>query len=167
MILQLLAHTLHPITDLVEKSPILLNEGEGFGGVILFSPMVAMTGDTGSHKENDKFDLLPADRLKHWGLLYLAAVPQSQHPYIHINQAPEGWLKGIDKVVGKFFITAGEKECLRDDIISFSQTLEKVHPDITLDVQTGAVHADPLFDFAAKETELCPATKRLVEWLDM
>ncbi|KIJ32097.1 hypothetical protein M422DRAFT_266187 [Sphaerobolus stellatus SS14] len=98
-----------------------------------------------------------------WDLTYFTSMPESQYGYVHIVKSLEGRLEEIDRVATKVFLKAGEKECLRDDIILFSKTLGKVHMDETLGVQKNAVHANPIFDFAAKVTLLI--TKRMRNWI--
>ncbi|KIJ55810.1 hypothetical protein M422DRAFT_151840, partial [Sphaerobolus stellatus SS14] len=141
LVLQLVTHSLHPLSDTVKKSPIVSGETRPIGGVIPFSPMVSLSRDTGSHEENVKFDVVSSARLRFWGLMYLASISESRHQY-----------QGIDKIVSKILITAGENESLRNDIVLLGKSLKMIHMDVTLDVQKNAVHIAPIFDFAAKET---------------
>lgn len=163
LLMQLISHVLHPLKD-VTKLSITLNGTTRFGGLILYSPYVAMTGGTGSYLANDAFDLIPASCLASWGKLYLDPIPEDQRCYAHSNIAPEGFFKGIDKIVERIMITAGDKECLRDDIISFSNTLKKDHEDVTLIVEKDAVHAEPIFGFATDPT-FSPASRQILKWI--
>ncbi|GJJ07782.1 hypothetical protein Clacol_001987 [Clathrus columnatus] len=154
LIMQLISHILHPLKD-VPKLSITFDEATTkFGGAILYSPYTALTGRTGSHITNDTFDLVPAFCLGTWGKLYLDPIPEDQRLYAHANIAPERFFEGVEKFIKRFMITSGEKECLRDDIILFSDILKKSHGDVTLIVEKDAVHADPIFAFAVKTKEL-------------
>ncbi|GJJ05963.1 hypothetical protein Clacol_000150 [Clathrus columnatus] len=165
LIMQLISHILHPLNDVPKLSITFLNGPTKFGGVILFSPYTALTGQTGSHATNDAFDLVPASCLETWGKLYLDPIPEDHHLYVHANIAPERFFEGVDKIVQRFIITGGEKECLRDDIILFSDILKKVHGDVTLIVEKDAIHADPIFAFASKTEKLCLASLQVLEWI--
>lgn len=129
------------------------------------SPWVSLTGVGGSHKVNDRLDLVSAKTLGYWGTSYLAGIPESQLVYAQAGTVSDGWFSGIDKHVSRILITAGDSECLRDDIVAFNKSLQKLHPNVKFDLQDGGVHADPVFDIAAKSKKLSPVTEMVIDWL--
>lgn len=162
--MQLISHILQPLKDL-PPLPFALDGTDRLGGIILYSPFVAMTGKTGSHLINDAFDLVPASCLESWGKSYLDPIPEDQRFYAHANVAPEGFFRRIDKIVQRIMITAGEKECLRDDIILFGDTLKKFHQDVTLILEKDAVHANSIFAFAATSPVFSSTSRQILEWM--
>ncbi|KAH7917458.1 alpha beta-hydrolase [Leucogyrophana mollusca] len=169
LILQLVSHSLHPLTisPSVSTSPLSLDDSHPIGGIILVSPWISLTCDGGSFKANSDLDIIPAWRLASWGTAYLAPISPSQHPYVQVltPASPETWLSGIQNLVQRVFITAGGNEGLRDDVVHLSETLKKVHKDVRIEVQPGAVHADPIFDVAAKSKGLSYVTGMITDWL--
>ncbi|KAH7909761.1 alpha beta-hydrolase [Hygrophoropsis aurantiaca] len=169
LVLQLICHTLHPLShsSSIPPSPLSLDGAHAIGGMILISPWISLTCDGGSFKENTDLDIIPAWRLASWGAAYLAPIPPLQHPYVQVLAvaSPESWFSGINNFVRRIFITAGEKEGLRDDVIQLSKTLSKVHTDVRIEVQPGGIHADPIFDFAAKSNKLSYVTSMIIDWL--
>lgn len=59
----------------------------------------------------------------------------------------------------------GADEVLRDDILAFAEMVKGVHTDVQVAVQPGGVHADMVFDVAAKSKVLSEETVRLVRWM--
>jgi len=43
--------------------------------------------------------------------------------YIDSRLAPSGWFASLDTIIEKILITAGGKECMRDDIVKFEERL--------------------------------------------
>lgn len=97
-------------------------------------------------------------------MLYLSGLSDEQKPYVDQSAAPADWLAGIDRVVRRVIITSGHDEVLRDAIAHFAEILERHHSDVTTAVLDGEVHADPLFDFAAKPKDLTAGGKNILEW---
>jgi acetyl esterase/lipase len=163
LILQLLSHTLHPLSS-TPLSPLSADKGP-FRGICLISPWVVFGSNSASHKENDPLDLVSSKCLQQWGAAYASPVPESQLPYIQASLATQNWWAGVDKLVDRVRVTAGQNEVLRDDIVQFAKGFEMSHPRVDLDIQAGGVHADPLFDYAANTNQISKTMESIVDWL--
>jgi acetyl esterase/lipase len=165
LILQFLSHTLHPLP--ITNSPLSSTSTEmgSFRGICLISPWVEFGSKSASHEENDSLDLVSSKCLQTWGEAYASTVPEDQMQYVQAGLVRKDWWSGVEKIVDRVFITAGENEVLRDDIVQFKKGLEKFHPKVELDVQVGGVHADPLFDYAANTDRITKTMELIVDWL--
>jgi hypothetical protein len=162
LILQLLSHTLHPL-DSIAPSP--LSGKTALGSACLVSPWTALTGDTGSYEANQDLDVVKLGTFRYWGRSYMEPIPESQRVYVQAGTVPSNWFKGVDRLVDRFLVTAGGSEMLRDDVVEFSEMLMKVHPDVQLDVEEGALHDEPIFDLGAGIKRLNPTTNLIIDWL--
>ncbi|KZP13357.1 alpha/beta-hydrolase [Athelia psychrophila] len=90
LILQALAHALHPLPRVSSSSsPVLVppqilpsplnstlaGETRPLLGVLLCSPWVNLAGIGGSFEENDKKDIVEAEAYRNWGRMYLSELP--------------------------------------------------------------------------------------------
>ncbi|KAG6896778.1 hypothetical protein C0992_006128 [Termitomyces sp. T32_za158] len=158
--LALLSHILHPVETV---PPISLTSR--IGGVFLMSPWVSLTANTGSHFTNDSLDIVGVKTLAYCGRKVLEYVPDSLRVYLEMSKVPDAWFQGIDKFVSRILVTAGEVECLRDDIIQVSYKLSQNHSNVKLIVQENGVHNDPFYDFFAGEKNLGDLTPKILDWL--
>jgi len=159
LILQFLSHALHPLPD-ITPAP-----SGPFRGACFISPWVAIASDSESFKTNRDLDIISPGSLNHWAKTYLFPVPESQQVYAQASTVPKHWFAGVDKLVDRFLITVGEHEALKDNILELSETLKGVHSEVKVDLQPGGVHADPIFDIAAKSKKLSPVTEMIIDWL--
>ncbi|KAF8154251.1 Alpha/Beta hydrolase protein [Crassisporium funariophilum] len=160
--LQLLLHMLHPIPGLPS-----LPTSIKFGGLYMMSPWVNLIprSQARSYSENDARDIVSTETLEDFGQRVLAGVEEDSFlPYLDTYFAPIGWYDGIGKTVDRVLITAGGAECLRDDIVEFSETFRKSHRETKVVVDKFGVHDDPMYDFLAGETKLCELTPIIIQW---
>ncbi|KAF8651061.1 hypothetical protein AX16_004924 [Volvariella volvacea WC 439] len=167
LIIQLLLHILHP----VEGVPPLNLNGR-LGGAYLMSPWTSIAvrqNVTKGKHHGDTTDIINSQLLSDWSQAYLTGVSDSHTPYINHTRTPEVWYQGVDKVVERILVTAGDLECLRDDIISHTDILKKYHKKVDLVVQENGLHEDLLLDFAAagssNPSSICELTPLSVTWL--
>jgi len=159
--LQLFSHILHPVPDvprLTLPAPI--------GGAYLMSPWISLTGQTGSMLTNDSSDVIGIQSLTYWGRLVLDGVPEEYRPYLEAYYAPETWFEKLATVVDRVLITAGDAECLRDEIVVVADRICKQHPLAQFVMQKYGVHNDPYFDFFTKEKKKGELTPVILEWFD-
>ncbi|KAJ7655814.1 Alpha/Beta hydrolase protein [Mycena polygramma] len=160
LILQLVSRMLHPVQNVPEihpKSPIR--------GICLLSPWVGLTADTKSAAEYDGIDTMPKRGLADWGAEILAGFSESDGAFAEPTKAPEAWFKGVNSLVDRVLIVAGEMECMRDDIMQLGEGLKRHHPDVRVVIQAGGLHDDMLLDFMVKETKLGTSTALVTSWL--
>jgi len=160
LILQVLSHILHPCQGVPE-----LHLPGPLRGVYLISPWTSLSADSKSHTENDGRDWLVHRRLKEWGALILAHVPDADRPIAEPVRAPDSWFEGVDALVERVLVTAGTEELLRDDIVLFAERFKKHHASVELVVQKDGLHEDILLDFNVNEKKKSSMTPLTVEWL--
>ncbi|KAG6880984.1 hypothetical protein C0993_003348 [Termitomyces sp. T159_Od127] len=133
---------LHPVANVPR-----LTLSAPFSGAYPMSPWVSLTGKTGSMLTNGDSDVLGIEALSYWGRIVLDGVPEKYRPYLEPYYAPENWFADLSTIVRRVLITAGDAECLRDDIVVFADRLRKKFPELQFVLQDYGVHNDPYFDF--------------------
>lgn len=159
ILMQLIGHVLHP-SSVIAQSPTT-NTLTGFAGITFISPW---TLPNNVREYDDSFDLVPSKCLELWTDTYLSTVPESHLGYVQSDNISPGWFSGLDKVTNRILITTGRNEVLYPAIVRFSETLEKSHNSVQLNVQEGGVHCDAMFDIGAKSTAPHPVEKQVTEW---
>ncbi|KAJ7777340.1 Alpha/Beta hydrolase protein [Mycena metata] len=158
--LQLLSHALHPAHSVPE-----LRLSAPIRGILAISPWVCLTADSKSYTENDGNDMVRKKTLEAWGREILSGFPKDYGAFSEPAKAPDSWFEGAPRIVERVLITAGDAECMRDDIVEFSATFKKHHSDTEFVVQKGGLHEDMYLDFFVKERKLGSLTPLIVEWL--
>jgi acetyl esterase/lipase len=157
---QLLSHILHPL-DGVPLVPL----PAPIGGIYLMSPWFWLSGATGPHLVNDKTDVVGPEIFDYCGRKVLAGVPESSHVYLEASKAQDEWFERVEEVVDRVLITAGARECLKEDIAIFARKIRIYHSDVEFVVQEGGVHNDPYYDFFVAERKMSNLTLLIVDWL--
>ncbi|KDR74062.1 hypothetical protein GALMADRAFT_599655 [Galerina marginata CBS 339.88] len=160
LIHQVLSHILHPV-DGVPK----LTLTAPLGGVFMMSPWVITLDDNIYHTNDGAGDILSASALLYWGTKIHEGVPPLAKPYLNATGAPEGWLKGIDKIVKRILISDGAVEVLRDAVIKYSTSVKKYHKNAVLFMQDFGAHDETFIIFFAGEQDH-KLTPFLLDWLD-
>jgi acetyl esterase/lipase len=141
LILQVLAHLLHPL-EYENVPPLSLSSP--LRGACLVSPWVDMSDTHGTFKNGDSTDMFTADVIRDWASRILGPVPKEYLDYIEINSSQDDWWKGAEASIGRVLITAGREECLKDEIIRFKSIFENFHSHVTL-LEHQGIHEDPFF----------------------
>ncbi|KAH9476880.1 Putative steryl acetyl hydrolase mug81 [Psilocybe cubensis] len=161
LIHEVLSHLLHPVPDvpkLVLSAPL--------GGAYLMSPWTSLKDSPMLRSNQGRGDILTLSTVVYWGSKVLDGVPESGIPYLDGISAPEDWFKGIDKVVKRILISAGDAEVFRDTIIKYTKTVEKYHKDVTFFLDEHGVHDDPFLHFLVGEPNRGKLTPFIIDWLD-
>lgn len=107
---------------------------------------------------------------------YSSYVSQFNDPryssYFEPARAKDGWFEGLGNVVERILMSAGDRELFREDIVTFSKTLEALRDqkrsklDFRFVVVEGA-HDTPAIDFLVMipEKDFSRLAKVIVEWL--
>lgn len=158
--LQLISHILHPLNGVprVELSAPLR-------GAYLMSPWISLSGQGGSLVSEDDNDIIGTKCIAEWSELVLDGIPDSQRPYIEAIKAPEAWFKNAKTVVDRVLITAGDAECLKDEIIVFADHFCRDHDGARFVMQKHGVHNDPYLDFLTMEAKVGELTPIIWDWL--
>jgi len=162
LVLQLLSYILHPLSSV---PPLYLPSNSRFAGAYLMSPLVTLfpregwtTVSSYSYSQNAKWDIISPAKVAELGLPVLAGMKcDTDLRYIDSRLAPPGWFAYLDTIIEKVLITAGGKECMRDDIVKFEERLTSPSENIGKDIEVKmvvdkcGVHDDPFFNFSAGE----------------
>ncbi|KAF9449697.1 alpha/beta-hydrolase [Macrolepiota fuliginosa MF-IS2] len=161
LVTQVLAHLLHPLES--ERVPALSLPAP-FKGVYVLSPWVDLTNIFKTLDSGEDTDFLTVRTLTSWGSTILGPVSAKNRDYVEPNSAAEDWWKGVDAFVDRVLITAGEDECLKNEIIRFHSTFDNFHSHAKLVVQDEGIHNDPLLDFAVGKRD-GSTTQFIIDWL--
>jgi len=159
LIHQVLSHILHPVVGIPK-----LALSAPFAGAYMMSPWTSLIDDDTLHTNENRGDLLDVPTGLYWGSKVLEGTPPSALPYLNAISAPEDWFKGVDKLVKRIFISAGDAEVLRDAIIKYTKTVEKHHSDVTFFLDDHGIHDDPFLLFLVGEKNLGKLTPFIVDW---
>lgn len=160
LIVQLLSHILHPFDGVP-----LVSLPAPIRGIYLMSPWLALSGATESQLINDKADVVGGEIFAYCGRKVLAGVPDSSHVYLEASKIPDGWFEGVEGLVDRVLISAGARECLKNNISMFARKFCVHHAGAELTVQADGVHNDPYYDFLVAERKLSNLTPLIVNWL--
>ncbi|KAF7362878.1 Abhydrolase-3 domain-containing protein [Mycena venus] len=160
LVIQLLSHLLHPHSDVPN-----IQLSQPFGGIYLLSPWVSLTTDRQSYTECDGIDWIPTNKMAAVGASVQAGFPEEDNMYAETVKAPEEWFKGVDRLVKRVLITLGEKEGLRDDVISFGVTFKQYHRSAEVVAQEGGIHEDMFLGFMVAEKKLGTLTPLIIDRL--
>ena len=172
LILQLLSHILHPVPEVPPFAlPCPLR------GVYLMSPWVSLSSLGSSGIANDQSDCISRVGLLYWGSFVLDGIPESMRHYLEAGKTPDNWFEGIAGLTDRLLVTAGDAECLRDDIVVTAKKLESAWAqslegssksrlaEMKFILQEHGVHDDPHFDFLLKEPKLSSLSWEIVDWV--
>ncbi|KAI0060633.1 alpha/beta-hydrolase [Artomyces pyxidatus] len=162
LVLQLFSHYLHP-TPVAPPPPTLTAP---FGGAVLISPWISFDSSISSFAENDKKDVLGTYFYSFLAAQVTAGVQDTHRKYVEAYVAPDAWWDGLDGLVRRVFVSAGELECPRDPIVKFCDGPLRAHvPDTVLVVEQNGVHEDMIMSFGAGEGAQSAEYWKLVKWL--
>ena len=164
LIHETLSHFLHPVAGVPE-----LSLSAPLSGVYMMSPWVRLIDKDKKYlySNDNKGDVLTGDVLNYLGSNVFRDAPNEALPYLEPNSSPTTWLNGVDRCVKRVLISAGEIECLRDEIIKYHQDrFQEHHKDVTFILQANGIHDDPYWDFATHEKDLGELTPQILDWLD-
>jgi acetyl esterase/lipase len=163
LIHETLSHFLHPVSGVPE-----LSLSAPLSGVYMMSPWVRLVDKDRQYlfSNDNKGDMLTSNQINYWGSEVFRDAPKEALPYLEPNSAPPKWLDGVDRCVKRVLISAGEAECLRDEIIKYQDSFQEHHKDVTFALQANGIHDDPYWDFTTHEKDLGELTPQILDWLD-
>jgi acetyl esterase/lipase len=159
LIYGLISHMLHPSRVLppLPELPVPL------AGVLTISPWVTFKITSESMKRNYGVDCLDKYRLKSFGEAYYDG--EGHDPYVEPLEAPENWWRGIGKVAARACITAGAREVMFDDIVSFSEILQSCGDFEVVIATDSHIHAGPQKILQNNgKSATTPLLRRILEW---
>ncbi|KAK7042714.1 Abhydrolase-3 domain-containing protein [Favolaschia claudopus] len=160
LVLQVISNMLHPHTGIPS-----LNPSQPIRSIGLFSPWMSFTTEANSFDQFDGIDFLDRRILGNYGKELLRGYSEEDNAFAEPAKAPQEWFTGSAAFVDHFFVTAGEKEVMRDDIVRVAELLKECHGNVELVVQERGVHDDMFIDFFTGEKNLGSLTPKVIEWL--
>ncbi|KAI0319092.1 Alpha/Beta hydrolase protein [Amylostereum chailletii] len=152
VILCLLSHILHPHPD-IAAPPTL---SAPLAGLLLISPRVSNATTAPSFTQNTARDTLTRETFVSWIANFRANSSITSEDglakdgwYTEPVNAPTEWWDALaGTVVKRVFVSAGEHECMRDDIVRFGLKWkdEVKGLDVQLEVEEKGIHDSPLMD---------------------
>lgn len=158
---QVLSHVLHSV-----KGVPTLTLANPLGGAFMMSPWVCLTDSDSIRSNQGKGDLVNIATSIYWGSKVLKDAPEAGLRYLNAVTIPEDWFKGLENVVKRILISAGDAEVIRDAIIKYTKEVEKHHKGLYFFLEERGVHCEPLLVFLTKDKDLGKLTPFVVDWLD-
>ena len=144
LVFQLMSHILHPLPS-IPPPPAL---SQAFAGAMLISPWCEYSSDGPSFVRNGRKDVLTARSYAHFTAIAKAELTPELEYYCQPLSAPASWWKRLDGVYSRVLVTAGEHECLLDQIIQTSTMISHHVKDTVTMVEPGAVHDEVIIKFS-------------------
>jgi acetyl esterase/lipase len=138
---------------------------EPFGGMLLISPWLEYNTDAPSFARNNTRDVLPHRSWQVCADIIRQGIVPALHNHLEPGIVPRGWWEGLGGVFPRVLITAGEYECLVDQIQKTGAVIAEEVKDTTVFVLPGGVHEDFIEAFASGEGERGDDYKLVVSWL--
>jgi len=167
--LLMMRHLIQPHPSI---APVKLPPGEALAGVFLVSPFVDTNTETDSYRRNNKFDMITIALIKSTTELMLrdrSSVSNLEKQETIALVAPlqgdmSSWLGQVNSVVKSLYITVGDQEVFRDQVVTFVDKLKKHCPaaELRFDYMEKEVHDYILIEGATRE--FGDATQRMKSW---
>ncbi|KAL4786367.1 Alpha/Beta hydrolase protein [Aspergillus varians] len=154
--LAVLLHLTHPHPEI---DPLPLKDGADLAGVFGFAPWVNFALDGKSVTENQYKDLLPAEGLKAWSIVYLGK-RKAGDAWSEPAKAPTEWWVGVK--AKRVLILAGSDEILFSAVDEFAKRFKTVVPQTTYVVGYEETHVSPVYSRTGLEGQL---VRGLRNWL--
>ena len=133
--------------------------------MLLISPWLEYNTDAPSFARNNTRDLLPRHAWHVCSDIVRQGIVPELHNHLEPGIVPPGWWKGLGGIFPRILITAGEYECIGDQIQKTGAAIAEEVKDTTVFVLPGGVHEDFIEAFASGEGERGDDYKLVVSWL--
>ncbi|KAL5338258.1 Alpha/Beta hydrolase protein [Aspergillus crustosus] len=153
----LLSHLLHPHPAVPH---IQLPQSKKLAGAVLLSPWINFGTEAESMTSNLDKDWISENYLRASSALFLGDAPIDN--YNTPLTAPPDWWQNLP--VHNLYSVAGEYEMLRDDVITWSSTVQIHNPHFELYIEPGGVHTTAVLDRALK-LGMAASEERLRSWV--
>ena len=138
---------------------------ETFGGMLLISPWLEYNTDAPSFSRNSARDVVSQNSWQIFGDIIRPGIVPELHNHLEPGIAPRGWWKGLGQVFPRVLITAGEYECIVDQVQKTGTVIAEEVKDTTVFVLPGGIHEDFIEAFGAGEGGKGDDYKLVVSWL--
>ncbi|KAK0721294.1 Alpha/Beta hydrolase protein [Apiosordaria backusii] len=161
----LLSHLLHP-----HPEAIPISVAQPIGGAFLVSPWVSARTESASFRRNGGIDMLSSRTINSaCGHLLPRDLKDEQRGWVIPVDLPqeeqEGWFRGLDRVVKKVYITAGEQEVFLDQSIQLAEVFKKVNEKLEVRVEIVKSEAHDWILLEGERKDDGDATRRMRAWV--
>ncbi len=173
--LQLASQLLHPHPSLPrlrlpshagsETDAISSEFPKSFGGMLLISPWLEYNMDAPSFTRNAARDFIPPNSWQLFADTVRQGIVPAVRRHLEPGIAPHWWWKGLGRVFPRVLITAGEHECIVDQIQKAADAIAEEVKDTTVFVLPGGIHEDFIGAFGCGEGGRGDDYKLVVSWL--
>lgn len=112
----------------------------------------------------DSVDMINAKTYRKMGELVKVGLSASDMPFLDALEAPKDWFVGVEDVVERILVTAGEYECLLDGQKEFYERLSASgHDDVLLKVHSKGTHVE-VMRFDPKTGKFPVFNDKVVAW---
>ncbi|KAJ7883734.1 hypothetical protein B0H13DRAFT_2667108 [Mycena leptocephala] len=118
--------------------------------------------ETKSFHEFNRIDFLDGRIVGAYGMELLKGYSKADSAVAEQAKVPQDWPEGVGGRVDYIFVTAGEREVIRDDSICLAERLKMHHTNVELVVQEGGVHDNMFIDFFTWEKKLSSLTPKVI-----
>lgn len=167
--MQLLGHLVHP-----HDGARRIELAEPLAGAFLVSPWLACTTSTRAFRDNAHSDMLSTagiqslNRAYFGGAAGIAAAVAGGNRWAAPLDGPEAetdaWLRGVDGVVVRLYVTVGGREILADQGIGLVAALKRVDATCEVRLDETADEAHDFILFEGREGVVGDATRRMQDW---
>lgn len=185
--MQLLSHLLHPHPTAVAAAagPIALAE-EPLAGAFLVSPLVSGRSNTQSFRDGWACDMLsvnifhaPRREMFHeprgGGLdvggyffpnrnLVETTAFREGKGWAFTADVEETWVEGMDRIVGKLYVTCGQHEILRDQGIEIAERIRRRNKGVQVQLEVAEKEAHDFILLEGEQRKVGDATVRMRSW---
>lgn len=164
--MQLLHHLIEPCPDVAA-----VKLSDSLQGAFMVSPWLSSKTDDASFRTNHGIDMLTSDIVQHSirailnGRDVAAAGRSDKDGAFAFDKEDVSFLERLPEVVGRLYVSAGQYETLRDQIVAFAEQVQSRAPkmDVKLDVFQKQAHDFILLEALLKRRG--EATLAMIEWL--
>lgn len=160
---QLLHHLSHP-----KPGPQRLKgDALPLAGIFLVSPWLSGHTDTVSFRESGLVDMLCASIVSQSETHVLGDIDETDrlqaHPALPLD-SDLAWLGNIKHLTESIYVTCGHEEVFRDHVLSFSEAVRRMNPDMEVKLEVGACEVHDCILLEGVHVVIGDATQRMQAW---
>lgn len=158
---------LHHLSHLKPGPQRLKGDASRFAGIFLVSPWLSGHTDTVSFRENGLVDMLCASTVSQSETYVLGDIDETDrlqaHPALPLD-SDLTWLGNIKHVTESIYVTCGHEEVFRDHVLSFSEAVRRMNPDVEVKLEVGACEVHDCILLEGVHDVIGDATQRMQAW---
>ncbi len=133
--------------------------------MLLISPWLEYNTDAPSFTHNSARDIMPLNSWQSFADIVRQGIVPALHYHLEPGIAPHGWWEGLGRMFPRVLTTAGEYECIVDQIQRTADAIAEEVKDTTVFALPGGIHEDFIEAFASGEGGKGDDYNVVVSWL--